>query len=336
MEQFKRLNNLAQIKVLSDPRRMAVLRLLMAHPATLTQLGEALGEHPARVRHHLKLLEKAGLVDLVDQRVVRGFTEKYYQARARAFAFQQLILPEANEHDTLTLLGSHDLALESLAEQLHAPGSPGRWPSALNLNVVPVGSLEGLIALRQGLAQAAGCHLLDARTGEYNLPFVQHLFPDRPVRLVTLAHRLQGLLVAPGNPKHIHALADLARPDLRMINRNRGSGTRLWLDRQVELGILPSEGVSGYEHEVRTHTAVAEAVQAGGADAGLGLFAAAQKFMLDFVPLFQERFDLVFPADQTLPQLAALLDYISSGPFRRSIEKLGGYETSHTGDELRL
>jgi len=332
MEQLKRVHNLEHIKILSDVRRLSILRMLIVAPATLTQLGEALGEHPARVRHHLKLLESAGLVEMVDQRVVRGFTEKYYRARARAFLLQEIILPDPGDEDSITFLGSHDLALEAMVTQLHQLKL-----HPFGLYVLPVGSLDGLIALRQGIAQIAGCHLLDAETGEYNLPYIRHLFPDRAMRMITLAHREQGLMVAPGNPLAIHSLDDLTREGVQMINRNRGSGTRLWLDSQLQIRSLPIQALHGYNVEVRTHTAVAEAVHSGKADSGLGLLAAAQKYHLDFVPLFHERFDLVFPEEQMdNPLFTVMLDYINSNRFRRIVRQLGGYESDHTGDELHL
>lgn len=330
MDYLRTIQDFEHLKILADPRRLAILRLLMVESATLSQLGQILGEHPARVRHHLKLLERAGLVQLVDQRVVRGFVEKYYRARARAFALQQIVLPASAESGALVVLGSHDLALDALASQVHQahPGMHGIF-------TLPVGSLEGLVALRQGLAQIAGCHLLDIESGEYNLPYVRHLFPDREITLVTLVHREQGLLVAPGNPHQIHRLEDLTRPDVRIINRNRGSGTRLWLDHQLTLLSLPVQALRGYEREVRTHIAVAEAINTGRAEVGLGAKAAARKYGLDFIPLFQERFDLVMPSEQITDQrLRPLFDILTSLHFRRLVEELGGYQTDHTGDQI--
>ncbi|MBN2548566.1 MAG: helix-turn-helix domain-containing protein [Anaerolineales bacterium] len=330
MEHLRRIQNIDQIKILSDARRLAILRLLMSKPATLSQLGQVLGEHPARVRHHLKLLEEAGLVELVGTRAVRGFVEKYYQAKARSFIFNELILPSTPGQETVVLLGSHDLALELLSKLLHQ-----KKPNGLEILLLPVGSLDGLIALRQGVAQIAGSHLLDAESGEYNLPYVRHLFPDLDVTLFTLAYREQGLLVAPGNPHQIRDLQDLARPNMTMINRNRGSGTRLWLDQQLTHLGLEAEEVSGYQHEMRTHTAIAEAISLGQADVGLGLQASARQFGLGFIPLFQERFDLVLPREQIeKKQITPIFDYLQSSEFRRLVEGLGGYSTTHTGEQL--
>jgi putative molybdopterin biosynthesis protein len=336
MDSLRRVHDFDHLKILSDSRRLEILRILMARPATLSQLGQMLNEQPSQIRYHLKLLEHAGLVEMVDSRIVRGFVEKYYRARARAFVFHELILPASDETETYVALGSHDLALELLAQHfreantLHALGA-----GHFEILALPVGSLDGLIAMRQGLAQMAGCHLLDAESGEYNLPFVRHLFPDRAVTLFTLAHRQQGLMLAPGNPRQVRGLQDLARPDLTLINRIRGSGTRLWLDRQLHLLGIDAQSVHGYNREARTHTAAAESIRSGRADVGLGLQAAALQHDLDFIPLFQERFDLAIMEELLQNhRLAPFMDYLNSGEFRRSVAVLEGYDTAHTGDRL--
>jgi putative molybdopterin biosynthesis protein len=328
METVRRIQQLEQLKMVTDARRMSILKLLMVQPETLTTLGKHLGEHPARIRHHLKQLEKAGLVDLVDTQVVRGFTEKYYAATAQAFTFNEIILPGNARPDTLLVLGSHDLALEILARDQDKDRS--------RLMTLAVGSLNGLIGLRLGNAHIASCHLLDAQSGEFNTSFVRHFFPDRPMLLVTLAHREQGLLVARGNPHQIKGLQDLERSSLRLINRNPGSGTRIWLDQQLkQLGIQP-ESIAGYTHEVRTHTAAAEIIAKGGADLGIGLRAAASQYELDFIPLFEERFDLVFSQELlSTPQLQSTLDRLQSQSLRQQIGKLAGYHTDQTGSEIK-
>jgi len=330
MEYIQRIEQYRDIKVLTDERRLRILRLLMAKPATLSQLGDQLGEHPARVRHHLKALEAAGFVELVETRLVRGFVEKYYQARARAFLLHELILPDLLDRDVVPVLGSHDLALEKLAGHLrnHEPGS-------VELMVLPVGSLEGLIALRQGAAQITGCHLLDTASGEYNLPHIRHIFPDRQVRIFTLAHRAQGLIIPHGNPKEIQALSDLTRADIKIINRNPGSGTRIWLDSQLKENGLPGSVVRGYTNHVRTHTQVARAVHHRDVDTGLGIEAAAILFDLDFIPLFQERFDLVILGESIADRrLLPMFEYLESAAFRREVDGLGGYDTVQTGDQI--
>lgn len=324
MALIQNLRAFGQIKLLADPRRMAILRLLMAKPATLTRLGRTLKRSPAWVRHHLKSLELAGLVEMTEVRTTGTVTEKFYRAKAGALLLQEMVLPKGKK-PAVIFSGSHDLALEAAAQGLSRH---------LTLLSLPVGSLDGLVLLRQGLCQVSGAHLLD-RTGEYNTPYVRHFFPDRAVEVITLAHRTQGLMMAAGNPKQIKALPDLARPGIRFINRNPGSGTRLWLDGKLsQLGILPQQ-IGGYERTAATHTEAALAIQAGSADAALGLQAAAGQHGLDFFPLFEERFDLVLPREQERA-LAPFLDHIQTAAFRKAAEALTGYSTRHTGEHIPI
>ena len=142
-------------------------------------------------------------------------------------------------------------------------------------------------------------------------------------------------MVAPGNPWGIKVLDDLAQDGLQFINRNRGSGTRLWLDKKLQGMGLAWESIRGYNRETGTHTATAQAVKTRKADAGLGLEAAAKEAGLDFIPLFQERFDLVLPLERVQDRnVQVILDYLQSREFRRSLEELGGYESGHSGEEL--
>ena len=324
MEKVQPLKTFEQIKLLADARRMEILRLLMAEPATLTQLAQTLGQSPAWVRHHILELESANLIELSETRVTGKVTEKFYRAKAGAFLLQELILPEGGK-PAIVFSGSHDLALEKISEQI---------ADHLTLLTLPVGSLDGLVNLRQGLCQISGAHLLD-KSGEYNTPFVRHLFPDRPMDMITLAYRTQGLILAPGNPQGVQGAADLAQSGLRFINRNPGSGTRLWLDAELErLGISP-ESIDGYETVVNTHTECAHAIASGQADAALGLQASALQFGLDFIPLFEERYDLVLPREQE-DVLAPLLDYIQTATFRQEVSTLTGYTTTHSGEQISL
>lgn len=331
MEDIKKIDNPMHFKVLGDERRVQVLRMLMAGPATLSQLGERMQMHPAKVRYHLKQLEQAGLVSLSATRVVRGFVEKYYQASARAYQISLAILPQPEQPTVLMITGSHDLALDLLTHSLRQQvQNSAIYP-------LPVGSMDGLIALRQGIGQMAGVHLLDPLSGEYNLPFVRHLFPDQRVRLVTLAHRQQGLIVAPGNPLGLKDLADLARPDVRFVNRRRGSGTRLWLDQQMRSAHILPDQMPGYAWEANTHLEVAQAVAEGRADAGLGLEAAARRLGLGFIPLFEERYDLVMLDEDFQGQLLSpALDYLQTAAFRQAVADLGGYSTRQMGVEISI
>jgi putative molybdopterin biosynthesis protein len=319
-----------QLTELADGHRRAILQRLMVSPATLSQLGREFGRHPAWIRHHLKRLETVGLLELAEVRTVRNYTEKYYRATAGAYTVHLLVVPETPGRRTVVVLGSHDFALEMLAAEATAGrGAPSIVPAA-------IGSLDGLIALRQGLADVAGCHLFDAEADDYNLPFLRHLFPDGNVIAFTLAHRDQGLIVAAGNPLGIAGIEDLARPGVTFANRNEGSGTRVWLDRALRDAGIDTDGLDGYGTTLTTHTAVAEAVAGGGADVGLGIRPAAERFSLGFVPLFQERYDLVIDADRIDdPSLAPLLDRLLAGSFKAEVRGMSGYDSDHTGEERR-
>ena len=322
MQNLEHLRSFYQIKFLADARRLAILQILMASPATLTQLARKLGQSPARVRHHIKALESARLVELAEVRTRGTVTEKFYRAAAGAFLVQQLILPKSKK-PTVIFSGSHDLALEAAAETL------SKHVSLLSL---PVGSLDGLVNLRQGLCHLSGAHLLD-ENGEYNLPYIRRFFPDRPIKVVTLANRTQGLMLKAGNPKDIKGISDLADSPVRFVNRNPGSGTRLWLDGELKKAGIPPEAIDGYDHVVKTHSDAAALIASGKADAAIGLQAAAHVHGLHFISLFEERYDLILPAEEG-KALAPLLDYLQTGDFRRAAEALTGYSTAHSGEQI--
>jgi molybdate-binding protein/DNA-binding transcriptional regulator YhcF (GntR family) len=226
----------------------------------------------------------------------------------------------------LVIVASHDLALNMLVSRLRQKNPE------VKIHVTYAGSLGGLIALQEGRADLAGIHLLDAETGEYNYPYVKHLLPGREVAIVHLAYRIQGLMFAADNPKQIKGIEDLRRPDVTLINRQKGSGTRILLDQELQkLGIVPS-GVKGYTHEVDTHLAVARGIAEGKADVGLGIEAAARACHVDFLPLHRERYDLVMPKENYKnKKLAPLLGVVGSEDFRKAVIEAGGYDASQTG-----
>jgi putative molybdopterin biosynthesis protein len=194
------------------------------------------------------------------------------------------------------------------------------------------GSLKGLIGLSEGNVDLAGSHLWDEETDTYNVPFVRRLFPGHPVALLTLAHRRIGLLLPPGNPGKIQGLEDLAQKGVRFINRQPGSGTRVWLDAQLRQRAIDSQQIAGFEQEKLTHSEVARAVAEKQADAGIGVQAAALSFGLDFVFLTTERYDLVIPVEKwESPPSQALRHWLSTPQAKTILENLGGYNTSETG-----
>ncbi len=233
----------------------------------------------------------------------------------------------AEIEETVFAIGSHDITLDVMAQFLAARGR--RLASA------NVGSLGGLVALRRGEAHFAGSHLLDPESGEYNLRYVRQYLPGLPVQVVALVGRDQGLIVPAGNPKGITALDDLARPDIHFVNRQRGAGTRVLLDYHLQrLGIEP-QAIQGYDQEEYTHLAVAAAVASGCADCGLGIAAAAQALGLDFIPLFQERYDLIVPQVYAGSELLApVWDVLQDDSFRRMVAALPGYDLSVMGQVI--
>lgn len=238
----------------------------------------------------------------------------------------ELLRPLSSLEKTIVIVGSHDNTLDVLADRIKAA------EGGYTLSSSHVGSLGGLMAIRKGVSHVAGTHLLDTEDGSYNISYIKKHLPDVPVRLVNLVHRDQGLIIPRGNPKQIRGIEDLGREDVRFINRQAGSGTRILLDyRLKELGLDPSD-IQGYSDEEFTHMAVAVSVLSGSADAGLGIHAAAGALNLDFIPVVTEQYDLVIPTEYfETKMIRTLLDIINSGDFQKQVMSLGGYHTKMTG-----
>lgn len=186
--------------------------------------------------------------------------------------------------------------------------------------------------LKQDKVHIAGSHLEDPETGEFNLPYVRAAFPGEDVLVVTFAQWEEGLVTAPGNPKRIRRIEDLARRGVRFINREPGSGSRALLDKLLRGAGLDGQRIQGYHNIAWGHLAAAYHVLAGEADACLATRSAAQAFGLDFVPLHSARYDLVMRRrTAALPAVQALLDVLQRAELRRKLEALAGYDTSRTG-----
>ena len=296
--------------------------------------GDAIGLRAVRDARLRGLAERA-----IVEALAQGFSAEEIEAAfgLQLAAWREQLARPASRPATETpdrlcrFAGSHDLALEAL--WAHAR----REHSEVSFTANYVGSLDGLLALLHGEVALAGAHILDEETGEYNLPILRRLFPGGQVRTVTLAEREQGLIVAAGNPKRIGSFADLARDDVRFVNRQAGSGTRTLSEHHLRRAGIAAASVVGFDRVVDTHLAVASAVAEGsasGADAGLGVYAAARAFGLDFVPIAKERYDLVLlAADRSQPPLSWLLDTVANPGFRAVVAELGGYDTAKTGQE---
>jgi putative molybdopterin biosynthesis protein len=238
----------------------------------------------------------------------------------------RLLRPMAELERTLVAIGSHDPLLDEAADLLH------RADPTVFMSSTHVGSMGGIMAVRRGETHVAGVHLLDETDGSYNTSYIKKHFPAGGVRLVECVGRTQGLMLAPGNPLGIRGLEDLARPGLRYVNRQPGSGTRILIDYLCRQKGIDTGAIYGYEREEFTHTSVAAQIASGTADAGMGIWSAAKLYGLDFLPVCMEQYDLLIPDSAfDTPMVQRLLEVLQSGAFRARMEALGGYTLSRPG-----
>jgi putative molybdopterin biosynthesis protein len=237
---------------------------------------------------------------------------------------------KTEERDFLLAAGSDDPSLGILHDLYEAQ------TQTASFFMTTIGSSAGLAAIRSGVADFATAHLLEpARTGADNLA-PQELLPSDTV-VVELFYRELGMLVAAGNPKSIKSLRDLARPKLRIINRQPGSGTRIYLDQELSRFRLNGKKISGYDSIVSTHLEVGLRVLGGAADVGLATLTTAQLLGLDFIPFIRERFDLLVPKDRFFTRgIQALLGIVGSREFRERVDSLGGYDVTESGRIINL
>jgi molybdate-binding protein/DNA-binding transcriptional regulator YhcF (GntR family) len=283
--------------------------------------------------HEEAPLRRAALIHRAEayflEMLTTGFTmpeieDAMSQAMDRWRAVRQQ--PELSEEKTITFCGSHDLVITWLSSHFNdvLPG----WQMSLQFS----GSLGGLIALAEGRADVAGSHLWDKESNTFNMPFIRRILPGTKVAVITVAKRRLGLMLPPGNPDRIHSLEDLQRKGLRFVNRQKGSGTRVWLDSAIDNLGIPFSDIQGYEREVNTHSTVARMVAEGEADVGIGLEASARSFDLDFIFLRHDRYDLVVPEEKmSFAPVEALIEWLSKDSSREIIHNIGGYEVSETG-----
>lgn len=248
----------------------------------------------------------------------------------------ELYRSKSEIENTVVIIGSHDLILDVIADIM-----PNEYKD-MHVTSTHVGSMGGLMALRRGEAHMAPIHLLDEATGEYNISYINKLFPkgaasSEPMALIKGVHRIQGILVKKGNPLGISSIDDLAKKDVRYVNRQRGAGTRVLFDYKLkEAGIDPYD-INGYDREMATHMAVAAAVASDGADAGMGILSAAKAMGLDFIEVAPEEYDFAIPAKHLeLPHVKAFIEILKSEDFRTRVEELGGYKCDRAGEVVML
>jgi molybdopterin molybdotransferase/putative molybdopterin biosynthesis protein len=239
----------------------------------------------------------------------------------------ELLRHPARIDRTVVVIGSHDLTLDLLADEL--------VPYNVFLSSSHVGSLGGLLALKSHSAHFATSHLLDSETGVYNWSYIRKYIPEIPVKVFHGCMREQGFIVPKGNPKSISSFEDLVRDDVTFINRQAGAGTRVLLDYHLDLGGLDPANIRGYQMEEYTHTSVAVAVLSGVADVGMGVLAAARALGLDFIPVATEQYDLVIPEEFLGDEkIATLLEIMRGETFKTRVLALGGYGVERTGEEI--
>jgi len=243
----------------------------------------------------------------------------------------RLLCPAEKLKNTVVVIGSHDPLLDELGDMLHvADGS-------IYMSSSHVGSMGGIMAVRRGEAHAAGCHLLDTATGEYNLAFMKKYFPRGGVKLIRCVGRQQGMMVAAGNPLNIQKFADIAKEGVRYVNRQKGSGTRILTDYLCKQDNLNADTIYGYDREELTHNSVAVQISSGSADAGMGIYSAAKLYGLDFIPICIEEYDLIVPDHAwDTPQVQQMIATLKSAEFKEKILALGGYTVDNPGEIIPL
>ena len=230
---------------------------------------------------------------------------------------------------TIVCTGSHDLLLDVISDMMSGESE------GIRLSSTHIGSLGGLMALQRGEAHITPTHLLNEETGVYNESYIKSLFPNQEMLLVKGVRRIQGLMVAPGNPLGIHGVEDLTR--VRFVNRQRGAGTRVLLDYKLKLAGISPEDVVGYDAEASTHMAVAAQVASGDADCGMGVYSAAHAMGLDFIPVGDEEYDFAMrPETIRMPEMQCFLRLLESDGFKDKLNELGGYSFEGLGDIIKI
>ncbi len=230
---------------------------------------------------------------------------------------------------TIVCIGSHDILLDVISDLMKGE------PLGVRLSSTHIGSLGGLMALQRGETHIAPTHLLNEETGIYNESYIRTLFPGTEMVLVKGVRRIQGLMVAPGNPLGIQGIEDLKR--VRFVNRQRGAGTRVLLDYSLKQAGISPEEVAGYDTEATTHMAVAAQVSSGECDAGMGVYSAAKAMGLDFIPVGEEEYDFAMrPETLELPEIKCFLRLLQSEAFKEKLNEFGGYSLEGIGEIKRI
>ncbi len=271
----------------------------------------------------------ADTLDYSEHKKISGYIEFSNETeRIPAGSMVTVKLSDSIEHikNTILFIGSHDPLVDEISKILSCKNSPYILSSA------HVGSMGGIQAIRRGEAHIAGIHLLNEKDGSYNHSFVKKYFPNGGVSLIECVGRTQGIMVAKKNPKNITGISSLCASDVRYVNRQKGSGTRILFDYLCQKEGLTKSSILGYDHEEFTHNDVAQLIAEGHADAGMGVHAAATLYNLDFIPIYNEQYDLLI-SDTMLnhPGIIEIINILKSEAFAEKAALLGGYTLNKPG-----
>lgn len=258
-------------------------------------------------------------------RIEHSEIERYKESTKAPAKRNPLALHDVSPAMPIRLSGSHDFLVEHFVKQA---------ANTLKQQIQPsyIGSLEGLMMLYRGQSDMAAIHLLDPTSQQYNLPFIHQLFVYESITVLRLASREQGLIIAKGNPKKITGFYDLIRKDIQMVNRQKGAGTRFLFDTMLSKHGISPDQINGYDNEEWNHLATASSISRGMADAAFGIQSAANHLGLDFIPIANEQFDLVFRfTNENKQNLADIINYLQSPGFKNSLTDLEGYDIQELG-----
>lgn len=239
----------------------------------------------------------------------------------------ELLKSEDEIKNTIAVIGSHDPLIDVITDLIRKKHMDKFVSSA------HVGSMGGIMAIKREEAHIAGIHLLDEATGEYNTSYVKKYLENENIAIVSCVKRIQGLMVAPGNPKSINNIGDIAKEGISYVNRQKGSGTRILLDYMVKKeGIRPRE-IYGYDREEFTHMSVAALIASGSADTGMGIYSAAKSYKLGFIPVCEEQYDFIIPERFLgLQAIKYFIEILKSEDFKNELYRMGGYKVDNPGE----
>jgi putative molybdopterin biosynthesis protein len=239
----------------------------------------------------------------------------------------ELMTDIKNIENTIVSIGSHDLIIDLIRDELHR-----KYPE-YSISSAHTGSMGGIMALRNGETHIAPIHLLDEKSGEYNEAFIKKYFKGRNIAYIKGVKRQQGLIVQKGNPREIKEFKDIGKEDLVFINRQKGSGTRILTDYLIKENSMDRSQVIGYDREGNTHMAVSSAVASGTADVGIGVYSAGQIMDNDFIGITEEEYDFALDAELLEDEkIKKFISILKDENFRKRLEKLGGYNTESSGE----